>query len=170
MGWFRKKREPCSEYAHALDAEISSLQHEIQRLSAELDKPQVQPLRPSPVDGPRLAERAASAASLTKPEPVFEPVDRERLEAGPEAVAREQFNHLGMRRLDLPSLWEKFISQFRPPPAANPKLVQYLAAGSIQGLRPLRYEKRVHRNRLIITVVFFLLVLWGALYAIKWRH
>ena len=32
-------------------------------------------------------------------------------------------------------------------PLVNPKLINYLAAGSIQGLRPLRYEKRVARNR-----------------------
>jgi ABC-type microcin C transport system permease subunit YejB len=39
--------------------------------------------------------------------------------------------------------------------------VNYLAAGSIQGLRPLRYEKRVARNRFIVFVVVLILALWG---------
>jgi hypothetical protein len=38
--------------------------------------------------------------------------------------------------------------------------VHYLAAGGVQGLRPLRYEKRVARNRFIffVVVVFFALL------------
>ena len=41
----------------------------------------------------------------------------------------------------------------------NPKLVNYLAAGSIQGLRPMRYEKRVARNRVLaLDVIVILLV------------
>ena len=43
----------------------------------------------------------------------------------------------------------------RGSPAVNPKLVSYLAAGSIKGLRPLRYEKRIARNRFIFLTVFF---------------
>jgi hypothetical protein len=51
----------------------------------------------------------------------------------------------------------------RGPPTTNPKLVNYLAAGSIQGLRPMRYEKRVARNRFLIVVGLVLLVLLGIL-------
>jgi hypothetical protein len=39
--------------------------------------------------------------------------------------------------------------------------VSYLAAGGIQGLRPLRYEKRVARNRFIFFVIFLVLILLG---------
>ena len=49
------------------------------------------------------------------------------------------------------------------PSANNPKLVNYLAAGSIQGLRPLRYEKRVARNRVIALTVILVAVLGGIL-------
>jgi hypothetical protein len=52
-------------------------------------------------------------------------------------------------------------SNFSSRPASNPKLVNYLAAGSIQGLRPLRYEKRVARNRFIVLTIVLLLVLLG---------
>ena len=50
---------------------------------------------------------------------------------------------------------------FRGPSTTNPKLVSYLAAGGIQGLRPLRYEKRVARNRFIFFVIFLVLILLG---------
>jgi predicted nucleic acid-binding Zn ribbon protein len=39
--------------------------------------------------------------------------------------------------------------------------VSYLAAGGIQGLRPLRYEKRVARNRFIAFVAVLVLLLLG---------
>jgi hypothetical protein len=43
--------------------------------------------------------------------------------------------------------------------------VSYLAVGSIKGLRPLRYEKRIARNRFIFLSLFFALILWGLIYA-----
>ena len=39
--------------------------------------------------------------------------------------------------------------------------MSYLAAGGIQGLRPLRYEKRVARNRFIALVIVLLVILLG---------
>jgi hypothetical protein len=57
-------------------------------------------------------------------------------------------------------------NHLRGTPTANPKLVSYLAAGSIKGLRPLRYEKRIARNRFIFLSIFFALILWGVLIAI----
>jgi hypothetical protein len=53
--------------------------------------------------------------------------------------------------------------QMVDPPPSNEKLVNYLAAGGIQGLRPLRYERRVARNRIIFICVVLGLVLWGVL-------
>ena len=53
------------------------------------------------------------------------------------------------------------IAHFSGPPTSNPKLVNYLAAGSVQGLRPLRYEKRVARNRLLLLLAILIAVLWG---------
>ena len=41
--------------------------------------------------------------------------------------------------------------------------MSYLAAGGIQGLRPLRYEKRVARNRFIFFVIILFLLLLGTL-------
>ena len=43
----------------------------------------------------------------------------------------------------------------------NPRLVNYLAAGGVHGLRPLRYEKRVARNRFIALVIILFVILLG---------
>jgi hypothetical protein len=75
--------------------------------------------------------------------------------------APEHFNDLGVRKYDLPALMRRVRDRFRGPTATNPKLVSDLAAGGIQGLRPLRYEKRVARNRFIVLVAGLLLVLLG---------
>jgi hypothetical protein len=47
--------------------------------------------------------------------------------------------------------------------ASNPRLVTYLAAGGVRGLRPLRYEKRVARNRVILFAGILFALLLGTL-------
>ena len=42
--------------------------------------------------------------------------------------------------------------------------MHYLAAGGVQGLRPLRYEKRVARNRFIWLVIAVFVGLFGIYY------
>ena len=95
-------------------------------------------------------------------EPIFEPVDSDRLQAQAEATATPgHYNELGIRKYDLTALLRRLRNHFRGPAATNPKLVSYLAAGGIQGLRPLRYEKRVARNRFIVFVIFLFTMLLG---------
>ena len=83
---------------------------------------------------------------------------------GEAGTTPEHYNELGVRKYDLLALLRRFRGHFRGPSTTNPKLVSYLAAGGIQGLRPLRYEKRVARNRFIALALFLLLALWGILY------
>jgi hypothetical protein len=68
---------------------------------------------------------------------------------------------MGIRRDSFSSVWQRIKAHFRGPVTNNPKLVNYLAAGSIQGLRPLRYERRVARNRFIVLAIIFSVILWG---------
>ena len=96
-------------------------------------------------------------------------MNQERVKAAAEPVAPTHFNDLGGRKLDLAAAWRRWAAHFRGPTANNPKLINYLAAGSLQGLRPLRYEKRVARNRFILLFLFFFIVLWG-LVAYFLRH
>lgn len=194
MGLFRKKSDPISERAKALNDQIAALEAEIQRLAEK--EPAQEPEAPlprspfaaaagpskppsaspsKPASKPRLRSTAmphgqASAQQQT-PEatPVFEEVDQERIKADSPPAAPPP-NELGVRKDDLASTWQRMKNHFRGPVASNPKLVHYLSAGSIQGLRPLRYEKRVARNRFIFFAGALVLALWGLIAMImRWR-
>ena len=98
-------------------------------------------------------------------------MDLNRLKArGEPAVAPEHFNDLGVRKYDLPALLRRLRNHFRGPSTTNPKLVNYLAAGGIQGLRPLRYEKRVARNRFVALALFLFVILLGIILAFVRHH
>lgn len=174
MGLFRKKLDPISERAKSLNDQIAALEEEIQRLADQKEETPApsppSPFRPNapapPSSQPRLRSTARPhglnvPAAAPAPEPVFEEVDQERIKSEDEMPAPPPEQELGIRKNDLASTWQRFKNHFRGPAASNPKLVSYLAAGSIQGLRPLRYEKRVARNRFIVLAVFLVLALWG---------
>lgn len=116
---------------------------------------------------PHHRQAAAPPAATTR-EPVFEEVDQHRIRTEPEAATPDRSNQLDVRKYNLAAFWHRLKTHFRGPPTSNPKLVNYLAAGSIQGLRPLRYERRVARNRFIVLVIILVLVLWG-LIAVFWK-
>jgi hypothetical protein len=159
MGWFKKKADPISDRARALSEEIAALEAQIRKLDAKLES-----VPPAPrLRSTAMPHGAATTIHTPQPqpaappvprEPIFEEVDQARLRARTETeTTREHYNDLGVRKYDLAAFWARFRNNFRGPPTANPKLVNYLAAGSIQGLRPMRYEKRVARNRFF--VLFF---------------
>jgi type II secretory pathway component PulM len=162
MAWFRKKADPISQRARALNAEIAALEAKIKKLDAHA---QSQPrLRSTALPHGATVSHSTNGtrAAPAGHEPVFEDVDQDRLKTQAEAATTPQhYNELGVRKYDLVGFLQRFKNHFRGPSTANPKLVSYLAAGSIQGLRPLRYEKRVARNRLILLVTFLFLVLLG---------
>jgi len=162
MGFFQKKRDPISEKAQALNQQIQALETEIKRLSAEVASPQPR-FRSSTLPGGYSSAPPLDPARETSPREHFEDVDHAPLKAAEPQVKNEHYNEMGVRKYDLAGAWGRFKDSLKTPPASNPKLVNYLAAGSIQGLRPLRYEKRVARNRFVFLVVVLLLMLWGIL-------
>jgi len=162
MGFFRKKNDPITEKARFLNEQIEALEAQIKQLSAEAAKPQPR-FRSSALPGHAGPAPATVPARATPSAEHFEEVDHSPLQTAEPQVNRDHYNDLGVRKYDLVAAWQRFKNLFKTPPASNPKLVNYLAAGSIQGLRPLRYEKRVARNRFIFLVVVFLLLLWGIL-------
>jgi hypothetical protein len=96
---------------------------------------------------------------------VFEQVDHERVKSREEQQTTPgRFKELGVRKFELAGAWRRLTNHLHGPPANNPKLVNYLAAGSIQGLRPMRYEKRVARNRVIGLSILLFGFLWGIYY------
>jgi len=48
--------------------------------------------------------------------------------------------------------------------------VNYLAAGGVHGLRPMRYEKRVARNRFILLIIVLFLILLGVISVFVRNH
>jgi hypothetical protein len=175
MAWLRKKPDPISDRARSLNAEIAKLDAQIKELDAQLQQGQPQPrLRSTASPQSRTVshitpEPAAPPAPRTPEEPIFEEVGQNLLKARPESTTTpEHYNELGVRKYDLPAFLRRIRDHFRGPSTTNPKLVSYLAAGGIQGLRPLRYEKRVARNRFIFFVVILFLALLGTL--LVFRH
>ncbi len=160
MGIFNRKPDPITDKSKALKAEIARIEAQIKELNSRVAEAKNQPrLRSTakPVPPP------PKAVGPETHEPVFEEIDHKPLQKPQPAVPPKELynNRLGLRRFDLASRWKWFIGLFRPPAPSNPKLLNLLAAGNFQGLRPLRYEKRIARNRFIALVVVFLLVLWG---------
>jgi hypothetical protein len=176
MGLFKKKPDPISERAKLLNGQIAALEAEIQKLAEQ--KPTPPPaashspfaaLSPSPTEShssghPRLRSTArprGHGVPAAVHEPVFEEVGQDRIKSGSEPAPPSNHHELDVRKDDLASAWDRLKTHFRGPVASNPKLVHYLSAGSIQGLRPLRYEKRVARNRFIVLAVILVVVLLG---------
>ena len=172
MGFFKKKADPISERARVLSAEIVALEEKIKKLNAQADS---QPrLRSTALPhGPTHAAHPPAQAPSTRRfprNPIFEDVDQKKLQPGSEPPATpDLFNELGVRKYDLAGFFRRLRNHFRGKPVSNPKLINYLAAGSLHGLRPLRYEKRVARNRFLFLTIVFLLVLWGII-AFLVRH
>ena len=127
-----------------MNAEISALEARIRKLNQQVQAGPGPRWRSTvyPSGPPAPGNPAAPAAS----EPIFEEVGKLTGPSEPPATP-QHFNELGVRKFDLLAVWERLKKQFVGRPPANPKLINYLAAGSIQGLRPLRYEKRMARKR-----------------------
>jgi len=163
MRFFRKKKsDPISESERQLNARIAALQGELRQLNERLNSPPP-PARPG--QAPAYSAAAAGRVSSFSREPRFEALDRRGVEGpGDRESTPAHYNDLGVRKYDPLTTFRKWLSQLHKPPASDPRLVNYLAAGSIHGLRPLRYEKRVARNRFLALLVFFLAILWGLIY------
>jgi hypothetical protein len=165
MGHAKKKNDPISDRSRALTDQIAALESEIKKLDAQLQRaPAPAPrLRSTAIPhGATIARAHEPAPPPPPPPPVHEPVFEEvkPLSATEETAAPDQFNDLGVRKYDLPALFNRIRNHFRRPTTSNPRLVAYLAAGGVHGLRPMRYEKRVARNRFIFfaAALFFLLL------------
>src|ERR1035437_8575784 len=170
MAWFRKKPDPISDRARVLSDEIAKLESQIQQLDAQVQRDHSQPrLRSTALPHGSTVSHppAETAAPLGPPaeEPIFEEVGQHLLKARSEGTTTpEHYNELGVRKYDLPALVCRIRGHFRGPSTTNPKLVSYLSAGGIQGLRSLRYDKRVARDRFIAFVVVLFLLLLGTLW------
>jgi hypothetical protein len=173
MAWFRKKPDPITERAQALNDEIARLESQIKDLDSRLQRDQSQPrLRSTALPHSATVGHAPpESPAPARHEPIFEEVGQDLLEArSEESTTPNHYNDLGVRKYDLPALFRRWRGHFRGPSTTNPRLVSYLAAGGIQGLRPLRYERRVARNRFIFFVIILFLTMLGTLLVFINRH
>lgn len=177
MALFRKKPDLISDRERALSDEIAQLEAQIKELDGQVQRNHSQPRFASTA----LPHGASVAHAVSAPpaghstpvvhEPHFEETQQDWSKAQEDgATQADHFNDLGVRKYDFPALLRRIRDQFRGPSTTNPKLVSYLAAGGIQGLRPLRYEKRVARNRFIVFVAVLVLVITGIVLAILRHH
>ena len=155
--------DPITERERALNQQISSLEAEIKRLDTQIQRAPTPKLRSTAIPhGTTISRKAEPSPPPPKPaasEPVFEEI--KPLKPRTETQGAEHFNDLGVRKYDLPAIWQRLRDQFRRPTTSNPRLVNYLAAGGVHGLRPLRYEKRVARNRFVVLTVALFIILLG---------
>lgn len=174
MGWLKKKSDPVSDRAQALNAEIAALEAQIHQLDEQLARGEESPrLRSTAVPhgstishhAPVVTDSAREATPAARTEPVFEQINQERITVQNDMPnLPEYYNEFGVRKFDFPALVQRLRTFFTGPNTSNPKLVSYLAAGGVQGLRPLRKEKRVARNRFIFCFAILFVILFGTLW------
>jgi hypothetical protein len=166
MALLKKKSDPISDRARALNDQIAALESEIKKLDTQIQRAPAPKFRSTAIPHGATVSRTAEPLPAPKPaahEPVFEKINREPLQSRADAESADHYNDLGVRKYDLPALWQRFRNHLRGPTTTNPRLVNYLAAGGVHGLRPMRYEKRVARNRFILLVVVLFLILLGVI-------
>ena len=164
MAFAKKKADPISDRSRALNDQIAALETEIKKLDAQLQRTPTPKFRSTTIPHGATVARAHEPAP-PPPSPVQEPVFEEikPLSDTEEIAAPDQFNDLGVRKYDLPALFNRIRTHFRRPTTNNPRLVAYLAAGGVHGLRPMRYEKRVARNRFIFFAIILFVILFGTI-------
>ena len=152
MGWFGNKdsADPLAARERELEQEIARLTQQVSHLAQEQPKPVVRPSS--------LPQDAATGSKAFG----------ERLEPNPVPVPQRPpgyYNEFGVAKFDLMAAIRRWSVHLRGPASNNPRMARMLAAGSVQGLRTLRYERRVARNRFIALFVILLLILWGLTYS-----
>ena len=152
MGWFGNKEgeDPLAARERELEQEISRLSRQVTRLAQEQPKAVVRP----PATLPESAVGSKAFAQRVEPSAV-----------PPPQRPSGYYNEFGVAKFDLMSVIRRWSVHFRGPTSNNPRMAKMLAAGSVQGLRTLRYERRVARNRFIALFVILLLILWGLTYS-----
>jgi len=134
MGLFQRNKDPLKKRAKSVQNRLNELQAQIQ----ELDE--------SP------AQESSKLHDLNQKNP--------SLPRRPSTMEKDQPLDTSVQRPE--KIWNRIIKNFRKPPVStNPNMVNFLAAGSIQGLRPLRYERRVARNRFLAFTTVLVLILIG---------
>jgi hypothetical protein len=174
MGWFNKKADPIAAQDRELRRKLDELNKKIRELEsgrgAGTEPPRFRSTTAPQGSQPPATRGPAPPPARREPpaEPVFEPVDLRPAKPAEQPTVKALYNEHGVRKFDFVAAWRRFTAVFMKPdaPATNPKLIQYLAAGRVDGLRTLRVEKRVARRRFIALFIVLLALLIGVFYAL----
>ena len=146
MGWFTKSKDPMSARQAELDREIQAIQRRISDLAA----------RPLPQAGSRPLRQPEARFPIPavpeRPTPAPAPMSV----AGPRPGAPVPAD-----RFNLVEAWQRWMQRLGIEPRRPSGLVHLMAAGSVHGLRPLRYERRIARRRFLLSLSLLLLLLYG---------
>lgn len=131
----------------SLEREISRLQKRITHLSAQ----------PPPQAQLNRRQHSPSVRGALTDRPIPTPAPR------PSSVPSGGLNSSSapLDRYNLVEAWARWKIKFGPRPRTPSGLVTLMAAGSVHGLRPLRYERKIARRRLLLSLSFLLLILYG---------
>src|SRR5271170_659789 len=131
MASLKKKVDPISDRARTLNDQIAALETEIKKLDTQIQRAPAPKLRSTAIPHgatiPHSPEK--SAPSSATHEPVFEEINSKSIQARAEAESPDHYNDLGVRKYDLPALWNRIRNHLHGPTTANPGLVKYLSAG-----------------------------------------
>lgn len=156
MGW--RKQKPAGDPFEARSRELAD---QIRKLEKQIDQLGQTPPAPERKVTPRPASASPAPSSARGSQPLLPPPAPLPTLGSSPSEPDGRINPQGLRKFDLASIWRRIRVHFQGPNTNNPRMVQYLAAGSVHGLRPLRYEKRVARNRFIGLFLLLVLILFG---------
>ena len=146
MAWFTKAKDPMSARQAELDREIEVIQRRISDLSAR-PLPQAHPLTPRPREATQPFG-ATPARAVPAPTPIS-------------VVGPRSGSSVPADRFNLVEAWQRWMQRLGGQPRRPSGLVHLMAAGSVHGLRPLRYERKIARRRFLLSLSLLLLLLYG---------
>lgn len=166
MRLFRSRPDPIEARSRELADEIKRLEREIRQMGkpgaarADVAPKAGNPAAAAPMP-PRPASPRPASGQDASPRPRMPGPRTPQAVATPPGGMDMLASPVGARKFDLPAAWRRWTDRFTGRNADSHRMAHYLAAGSFHGLRPLRYEKRVARNRFIGLFVLLVIVLTG---------
>lgn len=145
MGWFGKQVDPIEQRAKDLEREMAELESELRQAAEE---------------EPAFRSSAYPDQSGGEKELILEDYDQSQLKEPPSHI-QEELDGVSSKPTGFREKFRRLKKEVGATPVSNPKLVKLLSTGNIRGLEPLRYERRVARNRFLFMLALLLLVLTG---------